>query len=338
MRKLIFIVIAAAVLYGGYWFVAARGMEAGLNKWLDARAESGWVTDRSSLTVQGFPNRLDTTVEDLTLSVPGTGLTWKAPFFQVLALSYRPNRVIAVWPHEQSLTAPGAGTVTIRSKDMRASAAFTPTTDLTLDHSTMVVDGLGLRSDQGWTLAAGNLRLATRPEPDRRNGYEIGFQVSALHPSDALMRRIGLAGAAPATMQLLNLDGVVELNKPLDRHVLDGAPAQITALRVKSLLVQWGDMELKSNGGLSVGADGRIGGEVTLQLTDWKGMLRVAVAAGVLSSDVVTRITPPLEKMAALSVPDDSTLDVPLKFTDGKMYLGPVPLGPAPVLGVSQRQ
>ena len=56
----------------------------------------------------------------MALADPDTGLAWDAPFFQILALSYQPNKWIAVWPREQRLTTPREK-FTIRAEDMRAA-------------------------------------------------------------------------------------------------------------------------------------------------------------------------------------------------------------------------
>ena len=98
MRRLLVVVLVAALAWGGYWFVGARAVESGLTAWIDQRRAEGWAADYATLNTRGFPNRFDTTITDLQLADPHTGVAWTAPFFQILALSYRPNHVIAVWP------------------------------------------------------------------------------------------------------------------------------------------------------------------------------------------------------------------------------------------------
>src|SRR5690606_528484 len=87
MRKLLWIVLALAALYSGYWLVGSTLVERGLKGWLEQRRAEGWTAGYASLDVQGFPSRFDTVIEGLDLYDPGTGLGWRAPFFHILALS-----------------------------------------------------------------------------------------------------------------------------------------------------------------------------------------------------------------------------------------------------------
>ena len=98
MRALIGVVVVLVTLWSGYWFVGSRGVEAGLAAWIDARRAEGWVAEYSDISTIGYPNRFDTTISDLALADPATGLAWNMPFFQILTLSYTPNHIIAVFP------------------------------------------------------------------------------------------------------------------------------------------------------------------------------------------------------------------------------------------------
>ena len=76
MRKLLILVLMAALGWSIYWIVGSEGSRAAFQGWFDQRRADGWVADYSDLTVQGFPNRFDATFTDLSLADPGTGLAW----------------------------------------------------------------------------------------------------------------------------------------------------------------------------------------------------------------------------------------------------------------------
>ena len=116
MRLLLAVIVIAALGWSAYWVIGQRGLEQGLADWFEARRAEGWVAETSDLRVRGFPNRFDTGFSDLLLADPETGLAWEAPYFQLSALSYRPNHVIAVWPEEQ------------RSRPRRRNSALRPAT------------------------------------------------------------------------------------------------------------------------------------------------------------------------------------------------------------------
>jgi hypothetical protein len=96
---------------------------AGAKAWFADRSAQGWVADYDTIETRGFPSRFDTTINTLELADPRTGWAWSAPFFQVFALSYKPNHIIAVWPNEQTIATPLAR-ANITAEDMRASAVF----------------------------------------------------------------------------------------------------------------------------------------------------------------------------------------------------------------------
>ena len=145
MKRLLVVSVVGAALWSGYWLVAMRGAQAGFESWFAARRAERWQAEYAGLSVRGFPNRIDTTFDRPVLADPGTGLAWEAPFFQIFALSYRPNHVIAVWPGQQRLSTPQAK-YDIASADMRASLVMAPEPALPLERGNLVAGALAVLS------------------------------------------------------------------------------------------------------------------------------------------------------------------------------------------------
>ena len=122
MRTLFVVVALLAALYGGYWFIGQSQIERRAEAALADLEARGWDVAYSDLSTTGFPSRFDTTVSDIALTSPDGGIAWAAPFVQVFALSYRPNRIIAAWPDMQSL-AVGGQRLDIAAQGLRASAS-----------------------------------------------------------------------------------------------------------------------------------------------------------------------------------------------------------------------
>ncbi len=160
MRWLVGLVIAAAVLWAGWWLAGStlvlRGATAGIE---DLRAE-GWDIVYDDLSVAGFPSRFDVTVDAPDVTSPDGGFGFAAPFLQVFALSYRVNHIIAVAPHEMTVRLPQSDLV-VTSEDLRASVVGSGLTDPVLVRATLagrtVEAALG---DLGATVDA--VQLATR--------------------------------------------------------------------------------------------------------------------------------------------------------------------------------
>jgi hypothetical protein len=132
----------------------------------------------------------------------------------------------------------------------------------------------------------------------------------------------------PETVEKLRLDAIVTLTAPLDRMAGRSHPRPIQ-LEVKEAQLVWGSLVLFGSGTIAAAADGLAEGRIALRLTNWRDAIPLAVAAGLIKPEVA----PTLANMFALLAgqsgkPED--LDLPLVFANGRMSLGPLPLGPAP--------
>ncbi|MGB0904894.1 MAG: DUF2125 domain-containing protein, partial [Mangrovicoccus sp.] len=184
MRALLFAILAVAIGWSGYWFWGARATDQQMLAWFDAREAEGWVVNYTELNTAGFPNRFDTTLTDIELADPETGLAWQAPQFQILRLSYQPNHLIAVWPDSQIIATPEQH-FTLGTSDMRGSLLVTDAQALRLERATITADGLTLSSSSGWSAAAAHMQLALRQAPALGNSYDIAVNLTDLVLPDA---------------------------------------------------------------------------------------------------------------------------------------------------------
>ena len=301
MRTLFFVVAVLAALYAGYWFVGSSQVETRAEAALADLAAEGWQVDYESLNTTGFPSRFDTTLTELDLASPDGSCAWEAPFVQVFALSYRPNRVIAVWPTEQRLTVAGQPLV-VSAQGLRASAAFGLSGDLPLDHATVESGLSAVEADAGWGFGLDRLLAAIRRAGPKPNSYDIYLEANGLRPA-----------AVSANIGLLRLDTQVTLEAPLDRRLQD-AP-QLVALRIKEARLAQGDVALTATGELAPDAQGFLAGTVTLRAENWRGLLDLLAAAGVLVYDQAPLVASALEQLAG----GRETIEVPVTFRDGQV-------------------
>jgi len=331
MRRLLVLVMTAAALWAGWWLVASRSLEGALTAWFEARRAEGWQAEYSTLGVRGFPNRLDTTITDLALADPETGLGWNASFFQILSLSYKPNHVIAVWPDEQLLFTPKEK-IAVTAGKMQASVVFKPDTALELDRTSFELEGFRLASDRGWWAEFPTARLASRAVPARTDVQEIAFSATEMRPSADLIALLGDTGL-PEVFEALRLDAEFGFDAPWDRRAIEQRRPQITSVKLRMLEARWGDLELQAAGDLTVDAEGFPEGEIGIRATNWREMLEIGVATGTLPRGMADTLASAFEVLAGLKGNRD-TLDVGLSFHRGRVSLGPVPLGPAPRLTI----
>lgn len=324
MRWMIWVVAVLTVLWGGYWFAGSAALERATLQWFADQPAQGREASYGTVNVTGFPSRFDMTITDLRLADPDTGFGWDAPFVQLLTLSYTPWHVIAALPNSQSFRTP-AGTVTLQSDKLQASVIVTPGPRLALDRTTMLGTGLAA-SGSGWSLGAREVRLATRTVTSGVNAHQIGAEVLDLAPDPALMAALADASTLPLVINRLYLDATASLTAPLDRFTTE---VQANQISVKDATVVWGDLTVTASGTLVAGADGRAEGRIELRLQNWRLLVPVLVATGVVRPD----LAPTVENiMATLAGTDPTNLQVPLTFANGRISLGPLPIGTSPLM------
>lgn len=328
MRILIYITFAVAAIYGGYWFVGSNAVESATTQWFEDRRSEGWAADYADLATVGFPNRFDTTITDLTMADPDTGVAWSTPDFKILALSYRPNHIIAEWPETQTISTPYQ-TITATNSDMRASAVFEADTQLALDRSSMTMTDFALSSTLGWSVKMTSAQLATRQTVALRNTYDVAFNAVDFAPSTG----IAMGGTLPEAFDDLRLDATIAFDAPWDRSAIETKRPQPTNIELKTAKAKWGNLDLNIAGKLAVDQAGRATGQITIRAENWREMLDIAVASGAVPVDLAPTIEGALSLLAGASGVS-SSIDAPITFKRGRMSIGFLPLGEAPRLTI----
>jgi hypothetical protein len=330
IRKLIWIVAIAGLAWAGYWFVGSSASKSATEAWLEDRRTEGWQVEYSDLSVRGFPNRFDTTLTDLQLTDPETGVSWSAPFFQLFALSYKPNHIIAVWPDTQTIATPFQK-IDITSSKMTASLVVKAKTSLELDRANLIVENARVTSSEGWEAGVDDLKAAIRQTDGPATSYDIASNVSTLIPSQAMRDLLDQGGTLPDRIESLALDSTLTFDAPLDRSTIERARPNITALKLNNTSGIWGELELRAKGDMTINEAGSPTGELALNARNWREMLKLAATAGAIPQEAVRTAEFALGLLAGVSGGSE-TLDAPLSFSKGRTYLGPIPIGPAPTI------
>lgn len=330
MRALLAVIVIAAAGWAGYWWIGASAAKSGFASWFDARRAEGWAADTSDITVSGFPNRFDTTFSDITLADPATGWAWQAPFFQLFALSYQPNHIIAAWPNSQTLSTPRQR-YDISSTRMQASSVLGPDATLPLIRANLVADTLAITDEAGGVTAMTALRLGVERTQDSDATYHLGLAADNLAPPRSARQTPDLQRQLPQTFSAFRADITATFDKPWDRRAVEQARPQPRQITVTLAEARWGELELAVAGALDVDANGQPAGRLTVRAQNWRDILQLARASGRLPAGLADQVETGLSMLAQLSG-NSQTLDVPLDFRNGRMFLGPVPIGAAPIL------
>jgi hypothetical protein len=329
MRKLLFLLVLGTLLWSGYWFVGSSALRQGAEQWFADQTARGMTAEKSALSVVGFPNRFDLTVEGLRLADPQSGIGWTAPFAQVFAMTWKPWHIIAALPPEQMVTLPDQE-ITVMADSLRASLRARPTTDVPLA-AVIVESGTVLAtSSQGWTTGADRFVVSVMATEGQPNAYDLALDIAGMAPDPIQIARLTAEAGLPATIETIQLRAVASLTAPLDRHAGEARP-QLAALELGQALVLWGDLSVTAIGNIAPDSSGFAAGRIEIAVRNWEPMVPALVAAGLVKPELAPTVRNMLDALAKASG-DPASLNVPLVLDDGWMSLGPLPLGPAPMM------
>ncbi|MEL6572463.1 MAG: DUF2125 domain-containing protein [Pseudomonadota bacterium] len=328
MRRLTIFVLVLAAIYSAYWYAGYRALTDGTDAQVAQLQDAGWTVAYEEIAVQGYPSRFDTSLTNLSVASPDGAIGFAAPFVQALALAYQPNKVILAFPEEQQVTVAGQD-ITVQSSKLRASAAVAANAALELDTITAEAPDLRLTLADGQSFAFTDVLAAVRASGPLPNSYDVYANAQNIVLPARLAAFLTAAGGLPEALEVATVDATVVLDKRIDRYTLpdwQADPGKLRGLTLRSLTVRWGELAISGDGEIAVNTVGTPDGTLTLQVTDWQRMLDIALQTG---------LVPQNARFMALSMGQtlsggEADLDLPLRFQNGNMSLGPVPLGPAP--------
>jgi hypothetical protein len=298
--------------------------------WLEDRRAEGWLVNHGDISVTGFPLEFRTTITALELADPETGWLWSVPELRLESAAVRPNRIRAVWPSEQVLASP-LERLTIRSETMVSTLEIRPGTFFEIDLSRTLLRDLRVESDAGWqaVLREGTLDLTRQEGPQA--AYDVAFAARDLMPPGPVGAALDPGRVLPATIESLTYRADMAFDRPWDLRAIAERRPQITALDLAELEAVWGGLVLRAAGALEVDADHLPEGALAVRAEAWREMVAMATRAGVIPAPMQATVEGVLEIVAGFSG-DPEVIDAALRFADGRMFLGPLPIGPAPLL------
>ncbi|MGV6838778.1 MAG: DUF2125 domain-containing protein [Planktomarina sp.] len=329
MQRAVLTAIVLAVFgWMGYWWYASDRLDEELNGWFEERRAEGWAADASMIQTQGFPFRFNTDMRDVRLADPDTGLGWAADRFLLMAMAYRPNKIIALWPQTQEVfTLFGRGTIT--SDEMRASLWVNPGAGLELNEAIFDFKAAAYSFDAAPALTAGSGIAALRKTASKINTYDIYVAANDVVPGDALKQIIDPNGRLPQAFETATIDIQARFDRPWDRFAIESARPQPKAINIRRVEARWGVLGLHLAGTLDVQAGGILDGDVAIKVTEWEMLLQIGVENGLLPQGLADTLHRVMSGLAQASGPSN-TIDVPLSIDNGTVKLGFLPLGDAP--------
>lgn len=347
-RKGLYLPLIAAVLvvggWTGWWFWLAHQVETRLAAQEDVWRDAGWTVAHQPASVTGWPFRVRMDVRELSVAAP-SGQGVEAPRLLVEAAAWEPLKWVGFAPDGLALVRPGKGRVRLTGEALRFSVSHIdqPVPDLRIQlHDVAFTAETGA---EAFPLASAELiHFQARPHADAQGGVLAG-------QAAVLFRLIEARGRPSGPVQSLARDGALTLE---GQGVIENLPGLSASdplgpvagwsrsggalTHVSGRLVAGDSRAVFESPRLAADADGRLAGTLSLS-AEGAGEALAGLASA--PTGAVDRTGAQAAAAAAGPAPADPETGRPseaaarpidLVFRNGRAWLGPFALAPAPKL------
>ncbi len=355
------LLILVALLFGGwsgFWYYAAGKIETTIEGWRAREAKSGRVYACGSQTVGGYPFRFELNCDDASAVFSQPPVELKSRGILVAAQVYQPTLLISEFHGPLTVATPGQPPdIVVNWKLAQSSLSGTPAAPerVSLAVDLPAVDRMSGGS-QVALLRAKHLELHGRIAEGSVRDHPVVEAVLRLNGATAPELHQAMANPLDADIDAV-LRGLTDFApKPWTERFREiqaaGGGIEITQARV-----QQGDTIAVGNGTLSLNANGRLEGQLRVTVVGLEPFLAAIGAQQMVQQSpsmdklagVLDRLAPGLGGVARQQVGanisaginllgEQTTLEgkravtLPLRFDDGAISLGPIPIGKAPAL------
>lgn len=332
MRKITWLLLALAILYSGYWLIAARASEHGVAAWFNARTAQGWQSDYATLETHGYPLNLETTLTDIAMADPETGLAYQTSRVSITSRSFTPTRLHANLAQDARLSTPFQH-IDFVNKSAKGTLFVEVGSALTMRRATFDFEELTATSTLGWGFSLDSATASAVRHEDNRLAHDVSVSIANLAPSAAMMAQLNPNGILSDSFDAMTIDASVTFDKDWDITALEGPRPQPTHVLLRNMAATWGALDLRIAGEFDVDARGFPNGRIAIKATNWREMIALSAAAGIIPKNFESLALRGGEMLAGLTG-NANTIDAELTLARGSISLGFLPLGPAPRIAI----
>jgi hypothetical protein len=350
--------IVLALLWTGLWYYSASTADRALSGWVEREAAAGRVYGCGSQSIGGFPLSIQANCADATAEIRNSAPPYAVAAKEInfVAEVYDPTRLVG------DVTGP----LTL------APLGQSPSLTANWTHARIIVSGAPPSPDQvSFELDAPHLDRVNGDTMFKAKHADLHSRITAGSPRDhpVIELTLRLSEAAAPTFNALLAEPTEAEVDAIVRGFSDLSPkpwaerfremqAAGGGIDIKSLHIVQADAIIVGNGTLSIGANGKLNGLIRVaiagieqlvprlgidrligqgldQLSGGNGGLdRLVPGLGeTIRATANASVVDNLKKMGEpTSIGNQPAIVLPLRFTDGAIYLGMLRLGEAPPL------
>lgn len=331
MRRVFWLIALVVLVWSGWWAVASTGAVRAIEGWLAARQSEGWQAEVADIAPAGYPFDIRVALRDVALADPDTGVAVQASALTLMAPAWDLGDVTLVLPDDPVLLASPEGQNTLLMQQAQARLSVKPWASMAMEQMTASAGAWLLEAETGDVMAGGGTQARIIQDTENTSKYALDAEVEQLRPGDTLRAALRIPKDWPVTFDRLLLKSTMTFERPWDITALEVSRPQPRQLTIHQAEAVWGALQLRFAADLDVDADGVPSGSVSLQARNWRAMLMLAQNSGAISPMLRPQIERALSTFAGLAG-NSETLDLAVSLRGGTVYLGFLPLAPAPRL------
>jgi hypothetical protein len=310
-----------ALLWAGYWFVAATKLKSEVLKLIQNANTEPWSVVYSDISLRGFPNRFDITINDLKFEHADFNISWSLPYFQILSLSYKPNHLILAFPKRQIIRKRQQNMI-FDSARMLASISFEDYKFNKLNKFVLDIENSELALADGTKLKANSSTFAIRTQKTKNNTYQAGIRSNGISIDTPHNYSFGQAFVWPQDEVSLKIDTQISFAKAMKIKTKNLPP--VIKLKVNTAEIISPNFMMGSTAELSYLADGLPNGNIHIRVSNWSDFLQKSIKK---NSNLYDNL-----KFIFKLANDSDELKLDFKIKKGNIFLGPILLGTFPEL------
>lgn len=325
-RWLLALVLTPSLLWSAYWGVVSFSMKQGLDAALNGQTLTGLTGQMQESRIHGFPADFRLDVKHLNLQQAGM-FSAVIPQIQMEAAAHRPHLINIDLNSDHRITT-SLGEAVIGADEFQIGIFFRPELLvplnrilLNLEKASIIVpaQNVSLRIDQ---LKAIFFDDSNAQDNNIENLYRIGIEGTGIDMSEFL------PDFPEPYRTLSDIRGDLKLiySGPLNRYVVSTGFPRIETIILSNAQLSMGTSKLSLNGRISVGEQGALTGNITVDIHAWKDALDALTQAGVVQPDLAETLTEFLNTQA-----QGDKLSLPLKIEDNAVTFGMFTLGFIPM-------
>jgi hypothetical protein len=349
------VVIGLVIAWTGLWFYVAAQAKAEINTWRDRERQAGRLQSCASLSVGGYPFRVEMRCEDGRFELEGSPpIKLRIPSVLTAVQVYNPNHLIAELASPLDVSQPRGDTnYVVGWNSGRASARGL---SARLERGSLVLDSMMVRDaaapDSDFLFKAVHFELHGRQAPGSRADNPAIETV--LNLKDAVAAKVHPVTARPFDVEATSvLRGAEGLQAGAWQDQLRAWQSRNGEIEITKARLQQDDVIAEGEGTLRLTPRGGLDGNLQVTVVGLEKILRMFDLERLMSEgqvgatlDALDKLIPGLGGLArqtagpgiAATLGRRTVLDgkaattLPVRFVDGAIFLGPFQVGTVPPL------